>query len=54
VEERVVTFRAELQIVRAVITFELDNPQLFPYQRVPGFLMPRGVSYYGVRWEFRN
>jgi hypothetical protein len=54
IQHRSFTARVELQILQAVLTFELDNPQLAPYERVPGFVMPRGVSYYGVRWEFYN
>jgi hypothetical protein len=54
VQHRIFTGRLELRIMDAVLTFVLDNPQLADYERVPGFRMPRGVSYYGVRWEFYN
>lgn len=53
-QHRVFSTRVELRIVNAVLTFQLDNPQLALFERVPGFQMARGVSYYGVRWEFYN
>jgi hypothetical protein len=54
VGHRVWGAKLELRIVSAVLTFQLDNPQLAVFERVPGFQMARGVGYYGVRWEFYN
>ena len=51
---RVFGARIELRIMDAILTFQLDNPQLAVFERVPGFQVARGVGYYGVRWEFYN
>lgn len=49
---QVYTILAELRILRGVISFQRRNTTLLPYFQVPGFLMPRGVNVYGVRWYF--
>jgi hypothetical protein len=50
----VVSVLAELRILRGVITFERQNLNTVLYEEVPGFLMPRSVTVYGVRWYFFN
>ncbi len=47
-------FMLEVRILRAVLTYQLRNVFGFPYEQVPGFVMPRQTNYYGVRWEFVN
>lgn len=44
----------EIRISSAVITWQYRNMAGTPYEQVPGFLMPRLVNVYGVRWEFWN
>jgi hypothetical protein len=44
--------RAEIRILRGVITYQRRNLDLLIYDQVPGFIMPRGVNLYGVRWYF--
>jgi hypothetical protein len=44
----------EIRILRAVVSWQLRNLRRDPYAQVPGLLMPRGLSFYGVRWEFSN
>lgn len=44
----------EVRIMRAVISYQLRNALGYIYEEVPGFIMPRGVNLYGVRWEFWN
>lgn len=42
----------ELRILRGVITFQRRNLSSILYDQVPGYLMPRPVNVYGVRWYF--
>lgn len=49
-----VSLLIELRIMRAVLTYQLRNMNGYNYTVVPGFLMPRGLNLYGVRWEFWN
>jgi len=44
----------EIRISSAVITWQYRNMAGTPYEKVPGYLMPRLVNIYGVRWEFWN
>ncbi|HEX8725254.1 MAG TPA: Plug domain-containing protein [Gemmatimonadaceae bacterium] len=44
----------EIRIERAVISYQFSNALGEQYMQVPGFLMPRQTSIYGVRWEFWN
>ncbi len=46
--------RVEIRIERAVISYQFSNALGEQYFQVPGFLMPRQTSIYGVRWEFWN
>ncbi len=47
-------FLIEVRILRAVLTYQFRNIQGFPYEQVPGYLMPRQTNYYGIRWSFVN
>ena len=51
---RTISTLMEIRILRAALTWEFQNVRLAQYERVPGFQMPRGVNFYGVRWEFLN
>jgi hypothetical protein len=44
----------EIRIASAVISWQYRNATGTPYETYPGYLMPRLVSVYGVRWEFWN
>jgi hypothetical protein len=44
----------EIRILRGVITYQRRNIADQIYAQVPGFLMPRAVNVYGVRWYFFN
>ena len=51
---RIITTLLEVRILKAVLSWRFENPRLDLYNRVPGFEAPRGISFYGVRWEFTN
>jgi len=42
----------ELRILRGTITFQRRNISSLIYDQVPGYLMPRPLNVYGVRWYF--
>lgn len=42
----------ELRILRGVITYQRRNLSALLYDQVPGYLMPRPLNVYGVRWYF--
>lgn len=42
----------ELRILRGVITYQRRNILSALYDQVPGYLMPRPLNVYGVRWYF--
>lgn len=44
----------EVRILRAVLSYQFRNILGFPYEQVPGYLMPRQTNFYGVRWNFVN
>ena len=44
----------EIRIGSAVISWETRNMLAQNYETYPGYLMPRLVNLYGVRWEFWN
>jgi hypothetical protein len=44
----------EIRILRGVATYQIRNSFGSIYQIVPGFIMPRALSIYGLRWEFSN
>jgi hypothetical protein len=44
----------ELRILQATIFWDFRNVLGYPYTLVPGYLMPRQVNIYGVRWSFWN
>ena len=44
----------ELRLYDAVISWQYRNAVGEIYQVIPGFLAPRAINYYGVRWDFFN
>ncbi len=44
----------EIRIATAVISWQYRNMAGYQYESVPGYLMPRLLNVYGVRWEFWN
>lgn len=53
-QSQILSFRLEIRILSAVLSYQFRNLLGAPYQFVPGFAMPRLNQYYGVRWEFWN
>lgn len=51
---RVVSLLVELRILRGVLSYQRRNLVGAIYNEVPGYLMPRPVNVYGVRWYFFN
>ena len=51
---RTIGAQLEIRIERAVLSYRFTNALGEKYSQVPGFLMPRQSSVYGVRWEFWN
>ena len=44
----------EIRIASAVVSWQYRNLSGKSYETYPGYLMPRLVNVYGVRWEFWN
>ncbi len=44
----------EIRIQKGTLWYQLRNALNRTYEQVPGFVMPRPISVYGVRWEFWN
>jgi hypothetical protein len=44
----------EIRIASAVVSWQYRNLNGKPYETYPGYVMPRLVNVYGVRWEFWN
>lgn len=44
----------EIRILSGTITWQLRNLLGYPYNLVPGYIMPRTVNLYGIRWAFWN
>jgi hypothetical protein len=51
---RTVSFKLEIRIQTAVISYQFRNLLQEKYAEVPGFFMPRQTQFYGVRWDFWN
>ncbi len=51
---RVFSVLVELRILRGVLSYQRRNLVGALYDEVPGYLMPRPVNIYGVRWYFFN
>jgi hypothetical protein len=51
---RSMTFKIEIRIQTAVVSYQFRNLLQERYAEVPGFYFPRQTQFYGVRWEFWN
>jgi hypothetical protein len=51
---RTLSFKLEIRIQSAVVSYQFRNLLQERYAGVPGFIMPRQTQFYGVRWEFWN
>ncbi|MFL5576177.1 MAG: hypothetical protein ACJ79S_09455 [Gemmatimonadaceae bacterium] len=51
---QVLSVLLEIRIVSATLTYQLRNALGAQYDIVPGYLMPRTVNFYGIRWNFAN
>jgi len=44
----------EIRVLQGVLTYQLRNGTGYQYWTVPGYVMPRTVNIYGLRWSFWN
>ncbi len=44
----------EIRILQGTITWQFRNLLGYPYNLVPGYIMPRTLNLYGIRWSFWN
>ncbi|HEY2065662.1 MAG TPA: hypothetical protein VGG84_06855, partial [Gemmatimonadaceae bacterium] len=51
---RLLSFKLEIRIQTAVVSYQFRNVLQERYQQVPGFFFPRQAQLYGVRWDFWN
>ena len=51
---RTLTFKLELRVQTAVVTYQFRNLLQEKYAQVPGYNLPRQTQFYGVRWDFWN
>ncbi|MEP6990482.1 MAG: Plug domain-containing protein [bacterium] len=51
---RAITFKLEIRVQTAVVSYQFRNLLQERYQQIPGFPMPRQTQFYGVRWDFWN
>jgi hypothetical protein len=51
---RALTFKLEIRIQTAIVSYQFRNLLQEKYQQVPGYNFPRQTQIYGVRWEFWN
>lgn len=49
---RIYSIRAELRILRGIVSYQYRNLTLAVYEQVPGYLMPRRANIFGMRWFF--
>jgi hypothetical protein len=50
----VFTSLIEIRILQGTLSWQFRNLLGYPYYLVPGFIMPRQTSVYGIRWTFWN
>ncbi|MFL5608701.1 MAG: hypothetical protein ACJ8AD_19755, partial [Gemmatimonadaceae bacterium] len=51
---RSLSFKLEIRIETAVVSYQFRNLLQESYAQVPGFRLPRQTQFYGVRWDFWN
>jgi hypothetical protein len=44
----------EIRVLQGTLTYQLRNASGYNYWTVPGYLMPRSINIYGLRWSFWN
>jgi hypothetical protein len=53
-DSRVISFKLEIRVQTAVVSYQFRNVLQERYSLVPGFAMPRQTQFYGIRWDFWN
>jgi hypothetical protein len=53
-DSRTLSFRLEIRVQTAVVSYQFRNLLQERYQLVPGLNMPRQTQFYGIRWDFWN
>lgn len=51
---RTISFKLEIRIQSAVVSYQFRNLLQEKYAEVPGYNLPRQTQFYGVRWDFWN
>ncbi|MBC7895366.1 MAG: TonB-dependent receptor plug domain-containing protein [Cytophagaceae bacterium] len=51
---RTLGMQLEIRLLQATLSYQFRNVLNEAYEQVPGFLAPRPVQFYGVRWNFFN
>jgi len=51
---RTLTFKLEIRVQTAVVSYQFRNLLQEKYAQVPGYNLPRQTQFYGVRWDFWN
>ena len=51
---RTLGLQLEIRLLQATLNYQFRNVLNEIYEQVPGFLTPRPVQFYGVRWNFFN
>ncbi len=51
---RMITFKLEIRIQTAVVSYQFRNLLQEKFAQVPGYNLPRQTQFYGVRWDFWN
>ncbi|MCC6319474.1 MAG: hypothetical protein IT361_17520 [Gemmatimonadaceae bacterium] len=51
---RTIGLQLEIRLLQATVSYQFRNVMNAQYEQVPGFLAPRPVQFYGVRWNFFN
>jgi hypothetical protein len=44
----------EIRILNATLSWRFSNILQLNYDQAPGYVLPRAVNLYGIRWEFRG
>lgn len=51
---RTISFKLEIRVQTAVVTYQFRDLLQEKYSQIPGYNLPRQTQFYGVRWEFWN
>lgn len=51
---RTITFKLEIRVQTAVISYQFRDLLQEKYSQIPGYNLPRQTQFYGVRWDFWN